>query len=50
MDHCPFDKPGRSAIMPRNVDSIMNESRGINVVVTSALLPVVVGEELQPVG
>jgi hypothetical protein len=52
MDHRPFDKLARSAIIQRNPEVDMKNTRSsIVVVVTSALLPVVVvGEELQPVG
>jgi hypothetical protein len=51
-----FDKPARSAIIQRNLEAVNSEvdmkstRSSIVVVVTSALLPVVVGEELQPVG
>jgi hypothetical protein len=52
MDHYPFDKPGKSAIMQPNPEVPMKDTRSsiAIVVVTNALLPVVVGEELQPVG
>lgn len=51
-----FDKPGKSAIIQPNLEAVnpevdmKNTRSSIIVVVTGALLPVVVGEELQPVG